>query len=150
VADVVRTLGLGPVVLVGHDRGARVAHRFALDHPALLSHLVLLDIAPTYDVFMTLDHAGARARSHWFFHHVPDLPEALTAGREAGPAGRRYAGRLEGAVRVHGRRPRGAGLGPLHPRGAAAGGGRRGPRVRGRGGVASDADDERDRPVDRA
>src|SRR5256885_8700350 len=36
---------LGPVVLVGHDRGARVAHRFALDHPALLSHLVLLDIA---------------------------------------------------------------------------------------------------------
>src|SRR5207249_2362614 len=47
VADVVRTLGLGPVVLVGHDRGARVAHRFALDHVALLSHLVLLDIAPT-------------------------------------------------------------------------------------------------------
>ena len=82
VADVVRTLGLGPVVLVGHDRGARVAHRFALDHPALLSHLVLLDIAPTYDVFMTLDHAGARARWHWFFHQVPDLPEALTAGRE--------------------------------------------------------------------
>src|SRR2546428_10549684 len=31
---------------------------------------------------MTLDHAGARARWHWFFHQVPDLPEALTAGRE--------------------------------------------------------------------
>src|SRR5947199_8791550 len=42
VADVVRTLGLGPVVPVGHARGAPVAHRFAIDHPALLSHLVLL------------------------------------------------------------------------------------------------------------
>src|SRR5437867_9315492 len=75
-------------------------------------------------------------------------PTLVLWGRGAEPAGRRHAGRLEGAVRVHGRRPRRAGLGPLHPRGAAAGGGRRGPRVRGRGGVASDADDERDRPVD--
>ena len=82
VAEVVRALGLGPVVLVGHDRGARVAHRFALDHPSLLTHLVLLDIAPTYDVFLSTDHVSARARWHWFFHQVPDLPEALTAGRE--------------------------------------------------------------------
>jgi pimeloyl-ACP methyl ester carboxylesterase len=82
VADVIGALGIGPVVLVGHDRGARVAHRFALDHPALLSHLVLLDIAPTYDVFESTDQHAARVRWHWFFHQVPDLPEALTAGRE--------------------------------------------------------------------
>lgn len=82
VADVIRALGLGPVVLVGHDRGARVAHRFALDHGALLTRLVLLDIAPTYDVFHGTTHLSARARWHWFFHQVPDLPEALTAGRE--------------------------------------------------------------------
>ena len=82
IAEVITALTLAPVILVGHDRGARVAHRFALDHPTLLTHLVLLDIAPTYDVFMSIDHTGARARWHWFFHQVPDLPEALTAGRE--------------------------------------------------------------------
>jgi len=82
IADVIRALGLGSVTLVGHDRGARVAHRFALDHPALLTHLVLLDIAPTYDVFDRMDQHSARVRWHWFFHQVPDLPEALTAGRE--------------------------------------------------------------------
>jgi len=82
VADVIAALGLAPVVLVGHDRGARVAHRFALDHPALLTHLVLLDIAPTYDVFRTMDARSARQRWHWLFHLVPDLPEALVAGRE--------------------------------------------------------------------
>lgn len=82
VADLIGALDLGPVVLVGHDRGGRVAHRFALDHPSLLTHLVLLDIAPTYDLFERMDQRGARARWHWLFHLVPDLPEALTAGRE--------------------------------------------------------------------
>jgi haloacetate dehalogenase len=82
VAELIGTLGVAPVVLVGHDRGARVAHRFALDHQALLTHLVLLDIAPTYDVFERTDQHSARARWHWFFHQVRDLPEALTAGRE--------------------------------------------------------------------
>lgn len=82
IADVIQALGIAPVILVGHDRGARVAHRFALDHPSLLTHLVLLDIAPTYDVFQQMDQASARQRWHWLFHLVPDLPEALTAGRE--------------------------------------------------------------------
>lgn len=82
IADLIRALELGPVALVGHDRGARVAHRFALDHPALLRRLVLLDIAPTYDIFKTMDATGARERWHWLFHLVPDLPEALVAGRE--------------------------------------------------------------------
>ena len=82
VAQVVEALGLAPVVLVGHDRGARVGHRFALDHASLLTRLVLLDIAPTYDIFERLDQASARRVWHWFFHLVPDLPEALTAGRE--------------------------------------------------------------------
>lgn len=82
IAEVIQTLGIGPVVLVGHDRGARVAHRFALDHPSVLTHLVLLDIAPTYDIFEQMDQRSARTRWHWLFHLVPDLPEALVAGRE--------------------------------------------------------------------
>ena len=47
-----------------------------------MTRLVLLDIAPTYDVFARTDQVSARARWHWFFHQLPDLPEALTAGRE--------------------------------------------------------------------
>lgn len=82
IAEVIQALGIGPVVLVGHDRGARVAHRFALDHPSLLTHLILLDIAPTYDIFEQMDQRSARTRWHWLFHLVPDLPEALVAGRE--------------------------------------------------------------------
>lgn len=82
VAELIRALDLGPVILVGHDRGGRVAHRFALDHPALLTHLVLLDIAPTYDVFAGMNGENARARWHWLFHLVSELPEALIAGRE--------------------------------------------------------------------
>jgi haloacetate dehalogenase len=82
IAALIGALRLPPVVLVGHDRGARVAHRFALDHPGLLTRLVLLDIAPTYDVFAGLDAQRARRVWHWLFHQVPDLPEALTAGRE--------------------------------------------------------------------
>ncbi len=65
IADVIQALGIQPVALIGHDRGARVAHRFALDHP-----------------FARTDQVSARARWHWFFHQLPDLPEALTAGRE--------------------------------------------------------------------
>jgi haloacetate dehalogenase len=68
--------------LVGHDRGARVCHRLALDHSEHLSHLVLLDIVPTH---YTLTHADLRVASgswHWFFHLARDLPEALVAGRE--------------------------------------------------------------------
>ncbi|MBI4611214.1 MAG: alpha/beta hydrolase [Candidatus Rokubacteria bacterium] len=82
IAEVIQALGIGPVVLVGHDRGARVGHRFALDHPRLLTHLVLLDIAPTYDIFERLNQQSARRVWHWLFHLVPDLPEALMAGRE--------------------------------------------------------------------
>ncbi len=82
IAEVIQGLGLAPVVLVGHDRGARVGHRFALDHPSLLTHLALLDIAPTYDIFERVNQRSARRIWHWFFHQVPDLPEALVAGRE--------------------------------------------------------------------
>src|SRR5207245_4872629 len=82
VADLIRPPRIQPVVLVCLDRGALFTHRFALDHPSLLTRLVLLDIAPTYDVFARTDQVSARARWHWFFHQLPDLPEALTAGRE--------------------------------------------------------------------
>ncbi len=76
-------LGHDKIALVGHDRGARVATRFAKDHPDRLDRLVVMDNIPTRVVAETYDLAKARA-GYWFFTFltVPDLPEALIAGRE--------------------------------------------------------------------
>ena len=70
------------IALVGHDRGARVATRFAKDHPDLLDRLVIMDNVPTRIVSRSMNAQIARA--YWFFtfHLVSDLPEALIVGRE--------------------------------------------------------------------
>ena len=46
-----RTLGLERFQVLAHDRGARVAHRLALDHPQAVERLLLLDIAPTLAMY---------------------------------------------------------------------------------------------------
>jgi haloacetate dehalogenase len=53
--------------LVGHDRGGRVAHRLALDHPEAVRTLTTLDIAPTLHMYEHATDAFARAYWHWFF-----------------------------------------------------------------------------------
>jgi len=62
--------------VIAHDRGARVAHRLALDHAARVSRLAVLDIVPTLEHFERTDMAFAMAYYHWFFlaqpHPVPD------------------------------------------------------------------------------
>ena len=59
-----------------HDRGARVAHRLALDHPAAVRRLMLLDIAPTLAMYEGTTEAFARAYWHWFFLIQPaPMPE---------------------------------------------------------------------------
>lgn len=75
-------LEIGRIALVGHDRGARVATRFAKDHPGRLDRLVVMDNVPTRIVARSMN--AQTARSYWFFlfHLVPDLPEALISGRE--------------------------------------------------------------------
>jgi len=70
-------LGLERFGLVGHDRGGRVAHRYALDHGATLAGVSLLDILPTRTVFDTLDREVALNTWHWLFLPVPDLAERL-------------------------------------------------------------------------
>jgi haloacetate dehalogenase len=61
------TLGHASFFVAGHDRGARVAHRMALDHPDAVQRLALLDIAPTLDMYERTDLAFATAYYHWFF-----------------------------------------------------------------------------------
>ena len=64
--------------VLAHDRGARVAHRLAADHPAQVEQLMLLDIAPTLAMYENTSEAFARAYWHWFFLiQPPPLPEAL-------------------------------------------------------------------------
>jgi haloacetate dehalogenase len=73
-----RMLGFEGFVVCGHDRGGRVAHRMALDHPQAVERLMLLDIAPTLTMYERTDMAFARAYYHWFFLIQPQpLPERL-------------------------------------------------------------------------
>lgn len=64
--------------VLAHDRGARVAHRLAADHPQAVQRLMLLDIAPTLAMYNNTSEAFARAYWHWFALIQPaPLPEAL-------------------------------------------------------------------------
>ena len=81
---VMRALGFEHFSVMAHDRGARVAHRLAVDHPQAVRRLVTLDIAPTLAMYAQTNEAFARAYYHWFFLIRPaPFPEALI---EADPA----------------------------------------------------------------
>ena len=76
--EVMSQLGYQEFYLVGHDRGARVAHRLTLDYPQKVKKLALLDIIPTYELYTTTDREFATAYYHWFFLIQPyPLPEKL-------------------------------------------------------------------------
>jgi haloacetate dehalogenase len=95
--EVMQALGHSEFHLVGHDRGGRVAHRLALDHPQRVKKLAVLDISPTRTMFEHTDRAFAKANFHWFFLIQPaPFPETLIG---ADPKffmhyqmGRRYGG----------------------------------------------------------
>ena len=75
---VMRALGHDRFAVVAHDRGARVAHRMALDHPNSISRLALFDIAPTATMFARADKAFATRYFWWFFLIQPaPLPEKM-------------------------------------------------------------------------
>jgi haloacetate dehalogenase len=77
---VMQAQGFERFAALAHDRGARVAHRLAADHPQAVSRLMLLDIAPTLAMYEGTSEAFARAYWHWFFLiQPPPLPEALIA-----------------------------------------------------------------------
>ena len=64
--------------LVGHDRGARVAHRMAIDYQEAIQKLIVLDIVPTLHVFENTEQTLARRYYHWFFLIQPyPHPETL-------------------------------------------------------------------------
>jgi haloacetate dehalogenase len=78
MVEVMAALGHERFMLAGHDRGGRVGHRLALDHPERLERLAVLDIVPTRTVFGATNQAIATGYYHWFFLIQPGgLPERL-------------------------------------------------------------------------
>lgn len=74
------SLGHDVFFLGAHDRGARVAHRAALDHPQHIRRLFLMDIAPTLDMYEGTNQEFATAYWHWFLFIQPaPLPERMIA-----------------------------------------------------------------------
>ncbi len=71
-------LGFERFHLVGHDRGGRVGHRLALDHPDAVQSLTVLDIAPTLHMYRNTTDMFARAYWHWYFLiMVSPVPERM-------------------------------------------------------------------------
>jgi len=76
--EVMAALGFDTFQLLAHDRGARVAHRLAMDHPARVTRMALLDIAPTLAMYEQTNLQFATAYFHWFFLIRPfPFPETL-------------------------------------------------------------------------
>ena len=81
LAALMTVLGAREFYLCGHDRGARVAHRLALDHAQRVRKLCVIDIAPTLDMYDATNMAFARAYYHWFHLIQPaPLPETMIGG----------------------------------------------------------------------
>jgi haloacetate dehalogenase len=77
---VMRALGYDRFAVCGHDRGARVGYRLALDHPERVTRLAVLDIVPTGEVLLRADREFGLGYFHWFFLAQPaPLPERLIA-----------------------------------------------------------------------
>jgi haloacetate dehalogenase len=72
-------LGYSAFAVVGHDRGSYVALRLALDHPGVVSRLVVIDGVPISEALARCDATFAREWYHWFFFAQPDKPERAIA-----------------------------------------------------------------------
>ena len=77
ISELALSLGHSKYCLMGHDRGARVAHRLAMDFSDQVQKLVVLDIVPTHTVFSQTGRELAAAYWHWFYFQAPDLPEIM-------------------------------------------------------------------------
>jgi haloacetate dehalogenase len=77
-AEVMAALGFSDYYVCGHDRGARVAHRMALDYPERVRKVAFLDIVPTHHLLNNIKKAWAVDSYHWFFMAQPyDYPEQM-------------------------------------------------------------------------
>jgi haloacetate dehalogenase len=96
--EVMRHFGFERFTVFGHDRGARVTHRMALDHADRVERAAVLDVVPTYYLYTHVTKEFAESAYHWFFYSRPTpFPETVIAnsldsfvGRGAGELGPEY------------------------------------------------------------
>ena len=78
VVTLAHRLGHARFALAGHDRGALVAFRAGLDHPAAVSHLACLDVLPTLDMWDALHGTSAAVAFHlYLMAQPPGLAERM-------------------------------------------------------------------------
>jgi haloacetate dehalogenase len=77
LAGLMQRLGYDRFALAGHDRGSYVALRLALDRPALVVRLALLDCIPISEHLARADARFATRWWHWFFFAQPEIPERV-------------------------------------------------------------------------
>jgi len=78
IVGIADALGHDRFALLGHDRGARVAYRLALDHPDRLVRLGIIEVVPTADFWAAWSAELAMKAYHWtFLAQPPPLPETL-------------------------------------------------------------------------
>jgi haloacetate dehalogenase len=107
--EVMRHFGFERFAVVGQDRGGRVAHRMALDHPAALTRAVVIDIVPTYYLYTNVTLGFVQAYFHWFSYLRPSpIPEDMLlaqyearAGQPLSPAQAEYRRRNATPAGVH-------------------------------------------------
>ena len=76
--EVMRSLGFDRFAVAGHDRGARVGQRMAIDNPDAVKKLALIDVVPTYKLYTHLTKEFATVYYHWFLLiQPPPLPETI-------------------------------------------------------------------------
>jgi haloacetate dehalogenase len=79
--ELMAALGFERFAVVGHDRGARVAYRMALDHSARVERLTVLNVVPTIDQFERMGAGPSLGYWPWFLLAQPaPFPERLIAG----------------------------------------------------------------------
>jgi haloacetate dehalogenase len=82
--EVMRHFGFERFAVVGQDRGGRVAHRMALDHPDAVTKLVVVDIVPTYYLYTHVTLEFVQAYYHWFSYLQPSpTPENMLLAQQA-------------------------------------------------------------------
>jgi haloacetate dehalogenase len=90
--EVMKHFGFDKFAAVGHDRGGRVVHRLALDHPDKVTKAAVLDIIPTKHFYDHLTPELKRAYPHWSFLVQPDAEKTIEKNLE------RYVGRGQSAT----------------------------------------------------
>ena len=82
LVDVTSALGFSHIAVIGHDRGARVAYRLALDNPERVRAIAVLDVIPILDMAERLTYEAARQMGHWLWLSQPSTAPETLIGRD--------------------------------------------------------------------